>query len=151
MSFEDYDDGWEPDYDISEQVPPGIYQAVIVELRAALHPIWNDDQARWVFKIHSGPDRGKILIKWSSLERSKRNYLVQDLFRCGIKIKNLPDLEGKRLALESRIVELKVDYKNSSKGTEYQVVWINSLIRGVEYAKPEARIAVGDPDEEVLF
>ena len=48
----------------------------------------------------------------------------------------MAELEQKRLALEGREIEVKVEIRESQKGREYQVVWINGLIQAVAAETP---------------
>jgi len=136
MTFQDYDDDYEYDPRRSADVPEGIYRVKVVELTTANHPAFGEEQARWSFSIVGGEYDRQVLLKWSSLDRTKRHYLFQDLGRCGVAARTMAELEEKRLALEGREIEVKVELRESAKGREYQVVWINGLVRAAPAETP---------------
>ncbi len=136
MSFGDYNDDYEYDPRRSADVPEGTYTVRVIELITANHPAFGEEQARWSFEIQGGEYARQILLKWSSLDRAKRHYLFQDLGRCGVAARTMAELEEKRLALEGREIEVKVELRESAKGKEYQVVWVNGLIQAAPAETP---------------
>ena len=136
MTFRDYDDGYEYDATRSADVPEDVYRCVITDLTTANHPVFGEEQARWSFRILDGEYAGQILLKWSSLDRTKRHYLFQDVARCGLAIRTLGELEVKLEKLKGREVEVKVQIKTSNSGKEYQAVWVNGLVHAVAAETP---------------
>ena len=118
-----------------QTVPGGFYVAEVVDFGA-----WFKDQTRqwnckWTFRIIEGAQRGKILVRWSSMneEQASRNF---DLFMHTMgelppfdRMGGFSDYAAVRAKMQGAVVKLKLEIKaNSKTGVKYFNVYVQQSV-----------------------
>ena len=106
-----------------DEVPNGAYQVRVHKVQLTTSQAGND-VLNWQFKIIGPKHAGRLILRSNVMTtHANREWLVNDLHRCGLKITQLEELPPRL----GELLDVCLEVKKETKG-EYSNVYINRRI-----------------------
>ena len=111
-------------------IPDGKYQAKVDIARIDENEQNGSIFLYWEMEIITGPYEGRKIFKRNGLDNPERfDWLKTDLFRAGISLEYLSQLENSLPDLLDRVLEINLKTgKPNAEGKKYQNCYINKLL-----------------------
>ncbi|MFD1423403.1 DUF669 domain-containing protein [Laceyella tengchongensis] len=116
----------------SEPVPDGTYKARVDRVELVTSKNSGKPLMVWELAILDDPYHGERVTKFNGLDtQDKIAWLKQDLFKAGLELENLPDLEQELIHLLDRVLEIHLKTKTTQRG-KIQNIYINKRLKDQE-------------------
>jgi len=135
------------------EIPDGKYNVLVDKVELAETKA-GKPMFKWEFKIASGVLRGQKIWKNSVITEKTLQMLKTDLWRCGLELERVSDLQKEDV--RKRLLDIALEVEQKTKGADEQGrpnrnVYINKRLTIQKQTKPSNPTKIAASEEELII